>query len=207
MLTALKKIVFSLLSPQQRFRRIYRQNHWGSAESVSGPGSELATTEKLRDAVVTLIKERAIKSIVDVPCGDFNWMRYVVDGVDYTGIDIVPELIGDLQQRYSSGKTRFEVGDLIKGVLPKADLVICRDCFIHLSFADTISALATIRRSNSTYLLTNSYPAIEVNHDIVTGRFRLMNLSRAPYRLPPPLLKITENEPGKEIWLWKIRDL
>jgi hypothetical protein len=85
--------------------------------------------------------------------------------------------------------------------------VISRDCFIHLSFADTISALATIKRSGSTYLLTNSYPAIKVNDDIVTGRFRLINLSCAPYSLPSPLLRITENEPGKEIWLWRICDL
>jgi hypothetical protein len=36
-----------------------------------------------------------IKSIVDAPYGDFNWMKLLTlaPDVNYTGIDIVPDLI------------------------------------------------------------------------------------------------------------------
>ena len=40
-------------------------------------------------------------SLLDAPCGDFNWMRHVpLGGVSYTGADVVPELIARNRRDY-----------------------------------------------------------------------------------------------------------
>ena len=63
--------------PKAAFTTIYRQNVWGSRESVSGNGSTLASTEVFRAEFAALLTTLGIRSILDAPCGDFNWMRLV----------------------------------------------------------------------------------------------------------------------------------
>jgi hypothetical protein len=72
-----------------KFTDIYHKNIWENEESVSGPGSTLEYT--VRDALPTVLDTYSIKTIFDAPCGDFNWMKYVVKGtnIKYTGGDIV----------------------------------------------------------------------------------------------------------------------
>lgn len=77
------------------FRYIYRHNLWDSPESVSGQGSEDAATARLRAEIPALFRRRGVRSIADVPCGDFGWLSRTELGVDnYFGGDIVPELVG-----------------------------------------------------------------------------------------------------------------
>ena len=65
-------------------------NRWGSAESISGAGSELAMTAGYRDQLAQLLPR--FKSMFDAPCGDLNWMHLVLERVeiDYSGGDISP---------------------------------------------------------------------------------------------------------------------
>jgi hypothetical protein len=46
---------------------------------LSGPGSTVEETEGVRTALPVLINTFGIRSIIDVPCGDFNYMRAVSD--------------------------------------------------------------------------------------------------------------------------------
>ena len=64
-------------SPEQVFAEFYRDNKWGDAESVSGAGSNLAQTEEVRRVLPGLLAELGCRSMLDVPCGDFYWMRLV----------------------------------------------------------------------------------------------------------------------------------
>src|ERR1700690_4609194 len=76
-------------SPERIFLDAFRDNRWGDAESISGPGSNLRVTEEIRKAIPELIADLGVRSILDIPCGDFNWMSRLDLGVDYTGADIV----------------------------------------------------------------------------------------------------------------------
>ena len=68
------------------FTEIYNTNYWNSAESISGEGSELKQVEVLINELNKLIQERQIKTLLDVPCGDFNWMKKVdLSNVQYQG--------------------------------------------------------------------------------------------------------------------------
>src|SRR5579885_1138281 len=59
------------------FSEIYRSNQWGASESVSGLGSELSATERVREELPKIVREFGVRSMLDIPCGDFHWMRQV----------------------------------------------------------------------------------------------------------------------------------
>jgi hypothetical protein len=76
----------------------------------------------------------------------------------YIGCDIVPELIETTRRRHGRPDREFHTIDLCNEPLPDADLLLCRDCLIHLSEEMNLLALANILGSNVRYLLATTYP-------------------------------------------------
>src|SRR5580765_5333146 len=77
-------------SMESIFSGIYLNNSWSNPESVSGRGSTLAHTEMIRKTLPDLLAHLHARSLLDAPCGDFNWMQYVdLGGIQYTGADVV----------------------------------------------------------------------------------------------------------------------
>jgi hypothetical protein len=197
------------------FTPFYTENRWADSESASGPGSTLTRTSKLRNELPGLLKEIGARTLIDAPCGDFNWMKDTDLGVEqYIGVDIIPDLIARNQNLYGNDQRRFALLDLTRDKLPQVDVILCRDCFIHFSYRHIAAALKNFKRSRSTYLLTNTYPAWQQNADIRTGDFRQINLLLPPFNFPPPLRDIDEKYPeeaqkffGKTLGLWKLADL
>jgi SAM-dependent methyltransferase len=178
---------------KQVFTEIHRRNVWGATESVSGVGSSLERTAVFRDELIRLLAELEIKSLLDAPCGDFNWMQRVAPVVpQYLGIDIVEELIARNQKLYATNAVSFLCADLMEDPLPKSDVILCRDCLVHFSFDDVWQALMNFKRSGSRYLLTTTFDQREDNPEIVTGDWRPLNLQKAPFRFPPPVEVIDE---------------
>ena len=178
------------------FREIWRSDFWNKAGedqrgdpppgTRSGYGSSLDQTADLRRALPKLAQELAIATLLDAPCGDLHWMESAdLGGVRYIGADIVVGLINELKLKYP--EREFRVLDLAHDALPKVDLVMCRDCFIHLPNDMVISALNNFTRSGSKYLLTTTYRFPRVNREISIGGFRRVNLEIAPFFLPRPI--------------------
>lgn len=173
------------------FGRIYRENQWGSNESASGTGSTLEQTAAIRRELPPLLQRFAVKSFLDLPCGDHHWLAGVnLGGADYLGGDIVPDLIEANRRRHPH--RRFEVLDLTAGKLPRADLVFSRDCLVHFSAADIKKAVQNIKASGSRYWLTTTFPGRE-NKEIATGGWRPVDLQADPFHFPDPLALINEN--------------
>ena len=198
---------------EERFRHIYETNHWNHAESVSGPGSSLEETGPIRRELPMLLKELGATSLLDLPCGDFHWMQHTdLAGIDYIGGDLVGELIERNQAGHARGGVSFRKLDLIHDTLPAVDAVLCRDCLVHLSFADAQAALANVARSGAKWLLTTSFPGVERNNDITTGQWRPINLMLSPFNLPESKKVITENcteteFADKTLSLWAVESL
>lgn len=167
------------------FGAIYRDNIWGNPESRSGWGSTLTGsngTERIREELAQLMSEFRIASIVDVPCGDFNWFRTVDLGrAHYLGVDIVPEIIERNKMKYGSAHIQFEQGDLSAWIPPAADLIIVRDLLIHLTNEQARQCLRNVTRSKAKYLLVSNYDDVRRNGNTFTGGLRLYNLQRAPF--------------------------
>ena len=83
-----------MIAEQELFVQAYRTNAWLGSESRSGIGASLAHTKVIRDALPLLFQELGIRTMVDIACGDFNWMSKVcLDDINYIGADIVEALI------------------------------------------------------------------------------------------------------------------
>jgi hypothetical protein len=152
------------------FRDIYRRNHWAGPDSPSGPGASGDQTRVLGVALPELLRRLEAEVLLDLPCGDYGWMRRMeLPVAQYIGADLLPELVQPLQAACTDTRHRFVVLDLTRDSLPEADLLFCRDCLVHLSFADIRRALSNVRRCRIAHLLTTTFPQCEVNEDIVTG--------------------------------------
>lgn len=195
------------------FSKIYDSNFWGSDESKSGPGSQIGSTEKIRKSLPKLFKKYGIKSVLDAPCGDYNWMKSVdKTGIKYIGGDIVDKIIRTNNKNYKDENTSFRVMDITSNKIPQVDLIICRDCLQHLSHKNVKKALKNFKDSGSKYLLVTNYPWTLDNYDIKNGDFNPLNLLEKPFELPAPIEKIKElnrdgNCPDKYLYLYKLEDI
>jgi hypothetical protein len=209
----LRQLKFRIATTEKIFTDIYNENKWGNKESRSGPGSTLTETETMRSKLPELLEEYHIHSILDIPCGDFNWMKEVnLDSISYIGADIVEKIIQFNNEEYSKENRKFVKIDILKDELPQVDLIFCRDLFIHFSYRHIFTAIENIKKSGSKYLLTTSNRPEKKNFDILTGQWHPINLLIKPLSFPSPLKVVDEKstreaDKGKSLLLWKIRDL
>lgn len=164
--------------------------YWGqwssrNNESVSGQGSTLFYTETLRKALPMVLRGLKVKRLLDAPCGDFNWMRHVdLDAIQYMGLDIVEKVVEHNQTNYTSPSHTFAQADITKDRLPDADLMLCRDCLMHLPYKYCWDFLENFADSRISYLLTTTH-ANPRNQDIErAGGFHLLNLRMPPFAFP-----------------------
>lgn len=210
-----RRDAFAGLTLAERFALIHRTNLWGAAETTSGLGSELAATAALRAGLHDLLGRYGVRRLLDLPCGEFGWMAAVdLNGVDYIGGDIVPDIVTANRARHAAPGVAFRHLDLLEDDLPQADLVLCRDCLVHFSFANIHRALENLRASSARYLLTTTFPELPENGEIEDGDWRPLNLQVAPFCCPPPMEILLENcteaggdYRGKALALWRLEDL
>jgi hypothetical protein len=201
---------------KNHFTTIFEKNIFEGDVSVSGRGSDLIQTEMIRREIPLLLKEFDVKRFMDAPCGDFYWMKHVVLPVEqYIGVDIVEAIIKKNQATYTDPQHSFVCLDIIEDPLPPADLMLCRDCLVHLNFAQAIKAIRNFQRSGITYLLTTTFTGRETNVDLGEGDiWRTLNLEQSPFHFPKPLKLINENCTegdnkfnDKSLGLWRIDDI
>jgi hypothetical protein len=209
--TSFKRAVWFVRYPTAagRFAKIHEINYWASGESRSGEGSTLEATTDVRHALERFIADYNVVSMLDVPCGDFNWMQHVDMKIPYTGGDIVEALITRNRELYGRAGRTFEIIDLTRSQLPRCALVFTRDCLNHLSIEDVTHAIANIRSTGAEYLAVTQFPEQTVNRNQESGfHYRELNFQIPPFNWPPPLAIFNEtSHPGKHIAFWKISSL
>ena len=204
---------------ENMFTVIYTQGLWPGDETRSGEGSTLDYTQGLRAELPEMFAKFGITSILDAPCGDFNWMRSLMDGcpdIDYTGVDIVRPMIDQLQRTDTRPNRRFQHLDITADPLPTADLMISRDCWFHLSWDLVGSVIRNFAASDIRYLLTTTYynDGSWSNVDLNIGGFHPIDLLSEPYNFDPAVLHSIEDWHGdhrpRRLCLWsreQIQDL
>ena len=205
-----------LLAPRRRvraaFTRHWRRRDWLEPETVSGRGSTLRRTAAIRRDLPALFRELGVRTVVDAGCGDVNWFAALeVELDDYLGVEVVGELVAVNQARHGGPGRRFAALDVIRDPLPRADLILCRDCLVHLRNRQVSAALRNFRRSGSRYLLATTFTGDHPNDDAPLGGWRPLNLERPPFGLGPPLRLISERESvedprylDKSLGLWPL---
>lgn len=203
------------ISVENMFEHIYKNKSWGGKLSVSGRGSDLDQTKYLINKLPKILKKYKIQSILDIPCGDFNWMQNVnLTNYKYIGADIVKDIVISNNKSFRKNNICFKHINLIKDQLPQVDLVFTRDCLVHFSNKDIFNSLFNICHSGSKYLLTTTFTNRLSNKDINTGDWQPLSLELKPFNFPKPLILIDEHctednmiYKDKSLGLWKISDL
>ena len=198
---------------QRIFSELHSKNGWNGIQSLSGPGSDERGSAVIRETLPLILAKYGIRSILDAPCGDWNWMKDARVNLDfYIGIDIVPQVITRNVEKYGAEHRRFAVKDLVSDFLPRADMIICRDCLAHLPLADCLKAIKNFKNSCSEYLLVTTSPTIKKNLDVNVGEWRALNLQLSPFNFPEPLELINEKsieklDCDKNLGLWNLTSL
>jgi hypothetical protein len=142
---------------QKKFEAIERGDVWGYDHQ-----GRVAGTDKLRRQLLTFLDAENIGSIVDLPCGHFTWQSSLLiearmQGltIDYTGADIVPSII---QTNNNRADERFLVLDITTDDIPPCDLLIIRDCLVHLTDGQILAALTNILRAEVKWIAMTSFP-------------------------------------------------
>jgi hypothetical protein len=218
------------MSYKQIFSGIYDNFGFGSLESRSGPGSTLEETKFLREKLKEIVKQKDIKSVVDIPCGDFNWMKEIVFSFEsYTGGDIVEQCIKTNSEEYASKRIKFIDFDLLNDNIPDADLLIVRDIVGHFPLEDGKKIIDNILRSNCKYLLSTTWAKkteegwtncgpMDVhreNEGVDYGRFYPVNLMAHPFNFPVAEVFLEEdvrvdnfdNGNRKALALWDLEEV
>jgi SAM-dependent methyltransferase len=178
----------------------------------SGVGSDLEATQAIVSSLPNVFESLSVRSVLDIPCGDFVYMRQInLGSITYIGADVIEELILSHQRLHESAQKHFRVLDIVTSDLPDVDLVLCRDCLVHFSDRLIKKAVNNIKRSRSRYLLTTTFPEHTTNKAIVTGSWRPLNLCAPPFDFPPPIRLINDGYTApfedKSLGLWHVHDL
>jgi hypothetical protein len=165
------------------FYLIYKTNHWNRYQKinknnilVSGPGSIPGSiqTKNIIDNLDFFIKKNNIKSILDMPCGDFSWMQDLIkknNYINYTGYDIVEDIIF-----YNNKKYYVSINKILDNIKrSKVKFVAC----------------------------SNNNNAIN-NKDIAVGQHRKINLTIEPFYMNEIFYAFSEGVDDCYINIYKI---
>jgi len=123
---------------EQVFQDIYDNRKWGTNFAnmgSSGPGSNMSQAREYFTFLQEFIDINEIKSIQDIGCGDFQFMRHLKlpEGCKYLGIDCVKSLIKFNNKEFGTENIKFKYKELSKHTFDYADLYILKDTLQHLN--------------------------------------------------------------------------
>lgn len=171
-----------------------REKEQGARESISGPGSSLSSSAATRKLLSICLNDIGVASILDLGCGDWNWMRELrlVNAagapVSYQGWEADETLVGELNAAYGTPTCLFSCSDIVTEDYPDVDLIIARDILFHLPIELSERVLAKVRDS-ARFLLSTSFLGVPQNSNIqqynhiVNWGFYKINLNVHPFNL------------------------
>lgn len=184
-------------------------------ESYSGWGSHLDATVDVRQWLPEVIERYGVKTMLDAPCGDLNWLQHLDLGeVEYMGYDVEPSIVGANQARFPDKAFRV-VNLLTTSRIPKVDLILCRDFLFHIPNDYIAAVLAKFKASQSRYLIATNHPGVDNDrdcpidggHDDLPGYYcASVDLEAEPFNLKGRCDSVTENREGhQELVMFDLR--
>jgi hypothetical protein len=199
---------------EKKFNFIYKYKYWQNIDngSLSGAGSNLDdSTYNLSIELPDFINKHQIKSFLDIPCGDWEWMSKLnLNNIKYIGCDIVEDMVIANNKKYSNSRISFIKKNLSCDDLPEADIILVRDLLVHLKYSDIILCLNNIKKYNYKYIAITNFPKLIKNINNKFGdRWKPINFNLKPYLLPKPDFVLPDNsqigeyDSQKTIAIWK----
>lgn len=176
-----------------------KRNH--REESLCGSGSWKKQARDARDFIQEKIIEHRFETIIDLGCGDWNWMEEIdFQGAQYLGIDCDEQMIRDNSSKYGSDQIRFQVGDIFSIDLPEVDLVICRDVLFHVRQELSSSLIEKLKARDRLFFISTSFNRQPSNQEprqyckIEDWGYYRINLLTEPFNLKDNLVDSREEK-------------
>jgi len=172
--------------------------------SASGAGSDrgYATVTSLK-IITDAISKFNVKSMIDIPCGDVNW---IFDSLEtdtlplYIGLDISFGVIDVNKQRFGHHKNKhFRFWDATVCPLPATDLVHVRDVIQHMTLDQGVKYFCNVFKSDAKVLITTTFSEPVENMNIREGGFYENNLLLEPFSFPPGNCNATHPKHEKDL--------
>lgn len=163
---------------QEVFSKIYEGSTLGS--------STPAATIKYRQFLQKFLKEKSISSVVDLGCGDWQFSQLIDwSGIHYIGVDVIPSLIDKNRKQFGSSTIQFLQMDATEKELPPADLLICKDILQFLPQADILKIIPQFSKYRYCLVTSDVHPTFKTsrNPDTERGKHRLLDITKAPYKV------------------------
>lgn len=171
----------------------------GGRESASGPGSSLSSAAAASNLLLRKLRELPIRSVLDLGCGDWNWMRNLgfpnpIPGrhITYEGWESSQELVDALRSKHATDGVDFHLRDVSTEAMPDVDLIIARDILFHMPPPMAVEVVERIKKSGK-YLAAPSYIFVKQNAgfkeylDIEGWGYFHINMNIEPFSLAPYL--------------------
>ena len=144
----------------------------------SGPGSLLENNYELIDWLVEFINEEDINNILDLGCGDMQWIPRVLSetNIEYTGVDCVPDLI--LNNRKKHKKLHFICQDIVTYYIEKQkyDLIFIKDVLQHFNKDRAREFIDNIRQSGVSHsiIIVPYYIDTDIEKYLIDNNYKLV---------------------------------
>jgi SAM-dependent methyltransferase len=198
------------------FDKIYASEGWGKEGRGSGDGSSLNFTQGIRAYLAKLVKNKKLKTFVDVPCGSANWIPPLLAEIrqknpcfEYRGMDVVKSVIAGNKERFKNDLlSSFDVADVSSAPLPNnPDLILSRDALQHLPINDGINVLENIAKASPRYFVVGSYKGAQ-NVNVPAAGYYDFDIVAPPFDFPEPIevakecCDATGKHPQKYLYLY-----
>jgi len=182
------------------FETIFLEKKFNS-KNYSGDGSLPEQTKELIKNIPEIIKQYNINTLLDIPCGDFEYMKYIYSTIpNYIGGDISENVIKRNRELYPG--VNLQVINLQTDPLPNCDCILVRDLFVHLTYDEIKNCLRNIKKHNIKYILTTTFTktgvirSVNWTNVIISPEYvfwQPINLEIEPLKFPKPLYLLNEN--------------
>ena len=201
-------------TPIDIFTNIYENRVWGNNEHLeysgsSGDGSYLEKNAEYISFVKTFIKDKEIKTVVDLGCGDWKCGSALYDdlSINYTGYDAYEKIITFNKKAHGSSKYTFAHMDFLNnpGLITSADVCIIKDVLQHWPLESIYNFLDCITTSGKFkyIIVTNCRWQKQDNTQIQMGEFRPLSKDFLPLKKYKFQLVLTYN--AKDVLVLDVR--
>ena len=192
---------------EETFNDIYSKRKWGTNFAnmgSSGPGSHMSQAREYFEFLQDFINHNEIKSIQDIGCGDFQFMRHLKlnDSTNYLGIDCVKSLVKFNNKEFGKSNIKFKYKEISKHTFEYSELYILKDTLQHLTNDIVYNFLDYITENKLAkyILITNCNHQKSDDEDVEKiGETRPLNGRMLPLKRYNPIILKEYN--GKQVCL------
>jgi hypothetical protein len=177
-----REIILAQQTDKDRFSKIYETKYW-SPNNSSGEGAIRKNAIPYLEYLQEFIYKNDLKIIVDMGCGNWELMKYIVipDNIKYLGIDIVDSVIENNKKNYQKDNILFETVNHVEDCKKYyGDLLIVKDVMQHWNFKTIDYFIKNILKNFRYAILVNDF-CENNNFDIETGDYRCLDLEQKPF--------------------------